>query len=165
VKVGITGHQRLDDPTDWNWVEQELSNVLEQLAPPLVGITSLAIGADQLFARAVLDHAGALEVVVPFDGYERTFTDKAAKREFDRLLRGASKVDILKKSGTDEEAYLAAGKLLVDRSDTVIAVWNGKPASGLGGTADIVLYAREHGKNVVHLNPTDHRTTRYETQS
>lgn len=158
MKVGITGHQRLDDPTDWKWVEQELNIVLEELAAPVVGITSLAIGADQLFARAVLNHGGVLEVIVPFEGYERIFEDEAAKREYDRLLRSARRVEVLKRSGTDEEAYFAAGRLLADRSDIVIAVWNGKPAKGLGGTADIVGYARAHGKNVVHLNPTDHIT-------
>jgi len=38
---------------------------------------------------------------------------------------------------TDEDAYMAAGRRVVDLSDVMIAVWNAKPAKGKGGTADI----------------------------
>jgi len=161
MRVGITGHQRLDDHNDWQWVEREINNVLSHLGGHLVGITSLAIGADQLFARAVLQHAGELEVIVPFEDYERTFLDESARTEYKDLLRAASKADVLKTTGSDEEAYLAAGKLLVERSDLVIAVWNGKPAAGLGGTADIVRYTRDRGKEVIHLNPSSHAVAKY----
>jgi len=153
MRVGITGHQRIDNPNKWEWVEQEIDGVLSRLPTPPIGITSLAIGADQLFARSVLRHSGTLEVIVPFADYERTFTDSWTKFEYNDLLRVASRVDVLVQTGSDEEAYFTAGKLVVDRSDFVIAVWNGRPAKGLGGTADIVLYAHERGRAVVHLNP------------
>jgi hypothetical protein len=41
-----------------------------------------------------------------------------------------------------EAAYFAAGKLIVNRCDLLLAVWDGQPAGGLGGTGDIVGYAR-----------------------
>jgi hypothetical protein len=52
-----------------------------------------------------------------------------------------------------EEAFYEAGKRVVQISDLMIAVWNGKPAAGLGGTADIVKYSLASGKPVVHLHP------------
>jgi hypothetical protein len=33
----------------------------------------------------------------------------------------------------------------VDRSSVLVAVWDGQPARGLGGTADVVAYARQRG--------------------
>jgi len=43
---------------------------------------------------------------------------------------------------------MAASKLMVDEADELYAVWDGKPARGYGGTADVVAYAREHGTPV-----------------
>ncbi len=34
----------------------------------------------------------------------------------------------------------------------MIAVWSGKPAQGLGGTADIVKYSIENKKTVWHVD-------------
>ena len=42
---------------------------------------------------------------------------------------------------------------MVDRSERLVAVWDGKPARGIGGTADIVSYARQKGVPVVVLWP------------
>lgn len=54
---------------------------------------------------------------------------------------------------SDEESYFEAGKTVVNTIDFLIAVWDGKPSRGLGGTADVVEYAQECYKRVVHLNP------------
>jgi hypothetical protein len=52
-----------------------------------------------------------------------------------------------------EQAHLAAGQAVVDRSERLVAVWDGKPARGIGGTADIVSYARQKGVPVIVLWP------------
>lgn len=52
-----------------------------------------------------------------------------------------------------DEAYLAAGQEVVDLTDTLLAIWDGQPARGLGGTADVVRYARSVGKRVVVIWP------------
>jgi len=153
MRVGITGHQRLGESADWDWVSRELDRLLSSFAPPLVGITSLAVGADQLFADAVLRQGGTLEAVIPFAGYEMTFPEGRERQAYTRLLRQALKREVLEKHGSDEEAYLASGKLVADRSELLIAVWDGRPAGGLGGTGDIVRYAVQRGKQTLHLNP------------
>lgn len=153
MRVGVTGHQELENPSDWDWVRNELDLVVGQLPPPVSGISSLAAGTDQLFAAIILRHGGALEVVVPFEEYDSTFSEDADRHAYRSLLERASKVDVLTRHGTDEEAYFAAGKTMVDRSDLVVSVWDGKPANGLGGTGDIVAYACERATRLVHLNP------------
>lgn len=35
--------------------------------------------------------------------------------------------------------------MLVGMADRLLAVWDGKPARGFGGTADVVAYARRVG--------------------
>jgi hypothetical protein len=149
MKVGITGHQELDDPT---WVKDEILRVLRKQEYPLIGVSSLALGADQLFAQAILDCSGSLEVIIPFEGYIETF-DTLERSEYERLLKEASSIEVLSTCSTDEEAYLAAGIKVVNSVDLLIAVWDGNPAAGLGGTGDVVEYAVHQGKRYVHINP------------
>ncbi len=157
MRVGITGHQRLEDPEAWSWVARVIRDELAAIAPPLVAVTSLALGADQLLARLALARGGTIYAVLPFADIERSFSpeDVSAYRE---LARQAT-VEVLAAPGMDEDAYLAAGKRVVELSDLVLAVWNGKPAKGKGGTADVVAYAISRGVPLTHINPIS-RTVR-----
>jgi hypothetical protein len=159
MRIGITGHQHLEDSKEWQWVESELDNIIRDLATPLVGVTSLAIGADQLFANVVIRNGGNIEVVIPFSGYERNYKAGEELRSYDRLLKCARVIDVLTHTSSHQEAYLEAGKRVVDTSDELIAVWDGKPAQGVGGTGDIVDYARKTGKHGFHVNPLLRITT------
>ena len=159
MNIGLSGHQKLDNPRDWEWVKGEIDRFLTSLPSPVVGISSLAVGADQLFAEAVLQHQGSLEVIIPFPEYEDTFDEGSERERYRQLLKAASKVKVMRRAGSDEECYLAAGQMVVDGADVLVAVWNGKPAAGLGGTADIVKYSRQRRKRTIHLNPITHEVT------
>jgi hypothetical protein len=153
MTVGITGHQRLPDPNLWEWVKFALEAEIAKIPKPLVGVTCLASGADQLFARIVLSYVGRLIHVKPFADYERTF-DASGLAEYRKLMADAE-IEALCVKGDDEDAYMAAGKRVVDRSDQMYAVWDGQSARGKGGTADIVGYAQSRALKVIHLNPSD----------
>ena len=153
MRIGITGHQRLHQLSDWDWVNIEMRRILDSFDPPLIGISSLAAGADQLFVEIVLENGGTLEAIIPFDGYENTFTQREDRETYLSLLASASKVEVLVNFGTKEEGYLMAGERVVDLSDVLLAVWDGQPSAGLGGTADVVKYARDSQKKIIHLNP------------
>jgi len=157
MKVGFTGHQSREG-IDWNWVSTELEDHLAALPPPTTGYSSLAAGADQIFAQKVLDLGGALEVVVPFAEYAATFETSADRARYDSLLKSA-RVTNLPGATTDEESYLEAGRRIVDACDIVFAVWDGKRASGLGGTGHIVAYALKAKKPVVHMNTSTKTAT------
>jgi hypothetical protein len=149
MNVGFTGHQRLNDP---QWVKQEIVRTIHLQNRPITGVTSLAAGADQIFAQAVLDSGGSLQIIVPCAEYEKTF-DADELLEYRRLLSRCTTSEVLPLISCDEQAYYLAGKKVVDASDLIIAVWNGKPAAGLGGTADVVDYAKRQGKKYFHINP------------
>lgn len=50
------------------------------------------------------------------------------------------------------ELYQKTGEYLVDNCNILFAIRNGKPAKGIGGTDDIVKYARESDKYIIHIN-------------
>jgi hypothetical protein len=43
------------------------------------------------------------------------------------------------------ETHMAASELMLQHSDQLWAVWDGQPARGYGGTADVVAAARAKG--------------------
>lgn len=157
--LGVTGHQDLDTQDTWDWVENALDSLLGSISDDIRGITSLARGADQMFAEKVMNHGGSLSAIIPFAEYERTFHIASDLERYKALLGRCADTTVIELRGTDEELYLAAGRLVVERSQVVVAVWNGKPAAGLGGTGDIVDCAILKEKHVVHINPGNRTTT------
>jgi hypothetical protein len=152
VKVGITGHQYLEDSHSWEWVKMEMDDLLAKLGQPLIGISCLAIGADSLFAELILQHGGCLEAVLPFPEYEEELPIQQRDR-YQALLKVASAITVLEERQSKQESYFEASKKVVDAADLLLAVWDGKPARGLGGTADIVEYARQELKQIIRLDP------------
>jgi len=154
VRIGITGHQTLRGELGWEWIDAQIREILAPWCPACVGITSLAAGADQHFAKIVLDLGGAIEVIVPFPGYETRFGNEEDRSAYHQFLGAACAVHTLPRvEGDDQISYFAAGREVADRSDLLLAVWDGKPALGLGGTADVVAYAGSKHKKVVQINP------------
>ncbi len=160
MNIGITGHQKLKDTTLWSWVATEIDSFLNEHRNSLVGFTSLALGADQLFANAVLKCGGKLHVIIPFEGYELKFASGTDRETYFQLLHQAASTEILTREESDEAGYFAAGKKVVWFSEVLIAVWDDKPAAGLGGTADVVTFAQQNLKKVLHINPITQRLTR-----
>jgi hypothetical protein len=150
----MTGHAGLPPPTA-ELVTTALRETLRLYVPNLVGVTMLGPGADQLFARVVLELGGILHVVQPTVGmqYRDGFEDDAAQLGYDELYSQASHVQVLEHTESNEQAHMDAGKVVVDRSSVLVAVWDGQPSRGLGGTADVVTYARERGAPVTVIWP------------
>lgn len=150
-RIGFTGHQAMPELAR-AYVRRGIAELLSQIRGPLIGISSLAAGADQIFASEILNRHGQLWVVIPSTDYQSTLHDDdlAAYRSF---LEGATDVIRLDFDRPSEAAYDAAGKWIVENCDELVAVWDGKPARGLGGTGDVVAYAKEFGRNVRVLWP------------
>lgn len=160
MRVGITGHQRLPHDDDWMWVKDEMNKIIKELPAKVTGVTSLAAGADQLFADLILKNDGMIYVVVPFEGYEESFEELEDRNRYNDMRGLGMKIEVLPRKTSDEESYLAAGQKVVELSNVMIAVWNGKPAAGLGGTADIVDYALQKNVQLYHINPLTRTVTK-----
>ena len=169
--VGVTGHRDLDDDARER-VRAAVSDLLERIAasvtdaaarapiyadaPPHLSLLSqLASGADQVAAGAALAKGYRLRAVLPFPLPEfRADFANGARDAFDALLARCEAWWSL--PGTRDDAdlsYALAGEAAVAQSDLLIAVWDGEPAKGLGGTADVVDYAVCRGIPVLHLPP------------
>jgi hypothetical protein len=152
VIVGVTGHQRI--PADAvGFITGGIVAMIQELGLPLTGVSSLAAGADQIFAQAVLSAGGRLHVVVPCADYENAFADDDGRRDYARLLAAASGIEQLAHPAPSAAAFLEAGQRVVDLSQLLIAVWNGEAPSGAGGTSEVVKYARERGAEIVVIWP------------
>ncbi|MFC8512122.1 hypothetical protein [Streptomyces sp. NPDC057257] len=148
TRIGVTGHRVLPAAV--------LPPVREGMRKLLSGagteaLTSLAAGADQLFADIALDEGVPVTAVIPGMDYEAHLGDESDRASYRRLLGACRRRVDLPAEPTHEEAYYAAGQWIVDHADRLVAVWDGRPARGHGGTGDVVAYARRTGVPVTVL--------------
>ncbi|MER8067353.1 hypothetical protein ABTZ59_03430 [Streptomyces sp. NPDC094034] len=152
MRVGITGHRGLSKA-----IERQVKAMLaEQIATldvrDLVAISCIADGPDTWWAQAVLDAGGRVEVVIPAAWYRRDLPDWH-HAEYDSLFSSASDIHDTGMTESTSAAHQAGSEILVGLSDVVLAVWDGLPARGFGGTADVVAYAARVGVPVTVLWP------------
>lgn len=153
--VGLSGHRRLSDPVV---VGRALVSLLRSLRDEIGGslgcVSSIAIGADTLFARAALSLALPWRVLLPMPAAEFSQDFEADDWQIaEQLLAQAAEVETRVTPSSRNEAYLECGMDTVDQADLLIAVWDEKPARGTGGTGEIVAYARSLRKPLIILNP------------
>lgn len=126
--------------------------------PVLRVISPLAEGADQIVAEEGLSAGGKLYCPLPFqqDEYEKDFSTPEAVNRFRNLLKKASFIHVIGKSGKTEAernaSYVSAGREVLRQSDILIAVWDGNRARGTGGTAQIVGEAKQAGIPVIWVH-------------
>ncbi|GAA4857160.1 hypothetical protein GCM10023222_04650 [Saccharopolyspora cebuensis] len=73
--------------------------------------------------------------------------------EYDALFSRAGEVVRLDHVGSTSESHMDASLVMIERADLLIAVWDGEPARGPGGTADVVEAARARGLPVTVVWP------------
>lgn len=154
-KIGITGHTRLTSRTRTLVYAALRERLAAYPAAALHGITCLAAGADQLFARAVLDAGGTYEVILPARDYRDRVIRKSRLAAFDDLTTRATTVSYMPFDRSGREAYMAASQELIRRSDLLYAVWDGSRSTRLGDTADVVTAARRQRLSVRILWPVN----------
>lgn len=125
--------------------------------PPPTILTSLAEGADRIVAVGGLAVGGKLSVILPMaaECYRKDFQTDSAQEEFDELCERAAFVRVASGVPTDRaEAYETAGRAVINESHVLLAIWDGEPARGRGGTAQIVGFAETLGRPVLVIEPT-----------
>ncbi len=154
-RIGLIGHRNITDPA----VVAQLKDAARQLFAAwqtqyaaLAAYSPLAIGADTILAEVALEFGANLTAVVPFKEYEDDFSEEERERYHNHLYK-ANNIEILPFDERSSGAYLTVGIWIVDHVDVIIAAWDGLPARGTGGTADIVEYAQERQKEL-HIIPT-----------
>jgi hypothetical protein len=177
VQIGVTGHRpnRLSPDVAVS-LPGQCEQVLRAIAalasrshnpllhspqPPLLRILSpLAEGGDRIVAHAGLALDADLQCPFPFhiEEYCRDFATEASREEFQVLLAKASAVfQADGERGEDALAYERIGRIVLEQSDFLIAIWDGEPAAGRGGTAQIVEEALEQNIPIVWLHASEQK--------
>lgn len=159
LRIGIVGHRWLEDDdvtrgavaaaVDDLW-QRRSNSATANTSVGLTVVSALAEGADRIAAAAAVDRGARLEVVLPLPSadYEKDFQTPESLARYRELLADAASVTALPTRDDRDAAYLEGGMRVVERCDAVIAIWDGEPARGTGGTAEIVAYADAIGRPV-----------------
>ena len=116
-------------------------------------VSPIADGADQIAAEVALELGWELQAVLPFDRARisrepRPTTARASgsmPARAGRLRARASR----RHSQRELDAYVMTGRATVAHCDLLIAVWDGLPPRGRGGTGEVVA-ARDHPRHGGH---------------
>ncbi len=122
--------------------------------PRLRFVSPIADGADQIAAELALELGWELEGILPFERnrYRESLANDAARSRFDALVERASCVLELPGDPNDSlDAYIMTGRATVAHCDVLIAVWDGKPPRGRGGTGEVVQLALTRGTAIIHV--------------
>lgn len=149
VKIGITGHQDINRNL-LEWINKNICDELNKINVDC-GYSSLAVGADQIFANILLQNKIPLNAIIPSQNYSETF-GKENLDDYLNILKKADNIIQLNFNRPSEEAFYAAGKKIADFSDILFAIWDGLPAEGLGGTGDVFKYMKLLDKKIIHFN-------------
>lgn len=137
----------------------ELKGRLEELIKSLIEkegvmhfISGVALGVDTYAANIVLNlkaqYPGiTLECAIPCETQAVKWNERDRDIYYD-LIAKCDKETLLQQNYTSD-CMQKRNEYMVDNSDYVIAIWNGKP----GGTGNTVKYAKKKNKVVLLVNP------------
>jgi len=124
--------------------------------PILRAISPLAEGSDRMFAEEAIELGYELVCPMPFsqEEFENDFLPPSAlesgSRErfralIERARRGAglTKLELDGERSTSDRAYAAAGRVVLNESDLLVAVWDGGDSAGEGGTVETLREAAD----------------------
>jgi hypothetical protein len=172
IVVGVTGHRDLRTE-DVPYLEAAVGRAFDRLRrecpnTPLLVLSALAAGADQLVARVAMNRGIRVVAPLPLEQleYERDFSpDELA--EFRRLLARAAGMlpdarssyfvgYVPSSSGITENdrgnvhersrrsmQYAQVGAYIARNCQILIALWDGNESRAVGGTAQVVAFKRK----------------------
>ncbi len=156
IIIGVTGHRTLQNPNPIiAGVDKALQAIKSSFeTEQIVVLSALAEGADRIIAERALAMDGTkLIAVLPLlvEVYQEDFQSPISIKEFQGLLELADEIFELPRIINREESYRNVGKYLVAHCEVLIAIWDGQPARGPGGTAEVVALARDRNLPVAWI--------------
>ncbi|MEO5811373.1 MAG: hypothetical protein ABIU96_00880 [Rhodanobacter sp.] len=155
--IGVTSHRNIP-AREAESIRQRVQEFFAQLQHdfpelPLVVVSALAEGGDQLVAQEALD-AGARLIAplpLPLELYADDFHDPQVHATFTSLCARAQVINlpllpdntahgICTPGPQRDRQYGQAGVFIARHCHLLLAIWDGKPSKRLGGTAQVVEY-------------------------
>jgi predicted Rossmann fold nucleotide-binding protein DprA/Smf involved in DNA uptake len=143
MKIGITGHRppRLkgQEKLIEHWIEEQLIN-LRAVYKDIILVTGMAAGVDQIAALAAIKLGVGVECFFPYR-HKLSMTEKY-------IVENAAEVRYFAEQYPGKGVYLNRDRALVEESDLLLVVFDGRP---LGGTHYTFEYAKTLGKNIMNF--------------
>lgn len=158
----FTGHRPQSLPFRFNENDERCIDLKRRLKDAIIemitqnGVThfisGMAIGVDMYAAEIVLELKEtypniSLEAAIPCENQSAKWAEQLRTR-YNDILEKCDIRTVLQHSYTADCMH-KRNKYMVDNSDWIIAVWNGKPS----GTGKTVKYAEECGCNIIVILP------------
>lgn len=172
MKICITGYRPNKLPVRYGYnihgpAYQDLAKVIQDVLriamllnqdTELECISGMALGIDQLYVDLVGRHLKhqlqnqafkcSITAAVPCRGQEKKWP-VSSREEYHKLLSLCDNVHYVTNGPFTPSCMEDRNHWMVDNSDAVIAVWDGKS----GGTANCIRYARQKKKMIYYINP------------
>jgi len=147
---------------------KEAAGLYSAKPPTLRAISPLAEGSDRMFAEGAIDLGYELVCPFPFhqEEFEKDFKppqslEPNSLERFRGLLdraraQGSSGLTTFELDGdrsNEGQAYGAGGRVVLNQSDLLIAVWDGGQSAGAGGTVDTLKQAVNYHVPVLWIYP------------
>ena len=148
--MSVSGH-RPDRLGGYNWetftkIDNFALECLKNVKPSVL-IVGMAQGWDISCARACLTLGIKYIAAVPFRGWNENW-DSDSMKVYKDLLKGAEKVIHVSSPPYSVSKLHARNRWMIDRSEAVLCLWDGKP---YGGTYATKVYAEKQNKTVIDL--------------
>ena len=155
--IGVTSHRNIP-AAEIEPIRQRVRELLAQLQhdfprTPLIVLSALAEGGDQLVAQEALTLGARLVAPLPLPRgiYAQDFDNDSARTAFDALCLKAHVIELPLQPGHSaaqvergsverDRQYARAGVFIARHCHLLLAIWDGKQSERLGGTAQVVDY-------------------------
>jgi uncharacterized phage-like protein YoqJ len=148
----VTGH-RPNRMGEELWLRDVFDRLLAKLEGQR-GLSGMAWGADLVFCEACQDYGMAYDAIIPYPQQAERWPMEWQARYREALNR-ANDQQVVQPEFTPG-AYMKRNRLLVNRADDALVVWDGDREGGTWGTVQMI---EQKGMEWVWINPTE-RTVR-----
>jgi hypothetical protein len=154
LAIGFTGHRKVPDEAKSRQVICDfLARQMESHIGIVYGISSAASGGDQLFAESCLELNIPLRILLPrpAEQFRTDFDDTSWQRTL-RIMENAISIEVTGRHESRNEQYYDCGIQTVAESQLLVALWDGQPSRGKGGTQEMVSYSRKTGHPIAWIH-------------
>ena len=160
MKIAVAGH-RPDKLWGYNYDSPnyiKLKNIFKKILREnncTEAITGMALGADQIFAQAVIELKNegmniTLTCAIPCTN-QSSKQSYSFKNLYNFIISKSDYVCIVTKTKYTNKCMQKRNEWMVDRCDLLIGVWDGSP----GGTFNCLKYCDKKGKPKYIITPTE----------